>query len=87
MKKMSRKKSNILLICGCALATLTIAANVAAFGFLGYVLDAYFEKGTTSTNNTITKEQAKQNARDLCETIEGEGIVLLEKTFSFAQVC
>ncbi len=78
MKKMSRKKSNILLICGCALATLTIAANVAAFGFLGYVLDAYFEKGTTSTNNTITKEQAKQNARDLCETIEGEGIVLLE---------
>ncbi len=78
MKKMSRIKSNILLISGCALATLTIAANVAAFGFLGYVLDAYFEKGNVSTNNTITKEQAKQNARDLCETIEGEGIVLLE---------
>ncbi len=78
MKKMSRKKSNILLISGCALATLTIAANVVAFGFLGYVLDAYFEKGTISTNNTITKEEAKQNARDLCETIEGEGIVLLE---------
>lgn len=78
MKKMSHKKSNILLISGCALATLTIAANVTAFGFLGYVLDAYFEKGTVSINNTISKEQAKQNARDLCETIEGEGIVLLE---------
>ena len=78
MKKMSRAKSNALLISGCSLAVITIAANVACFGFLGYVLDAYFDKGNVSTTNTITKEQAKTNAKNLCETIEGEGIVLLE---------